>query len=214
VVATGMDGASIAAIEPAPRRISARQAAAEAIAEPVYAEPVAVAAPEPEPAYEEEIVLEEIEPVIAQVAAEPAAAPQVAPPKIFEPLRAAAYTPQVAPTPIQAPAAIQAPAPVAAEPDPVVVEAPVRTVARIVDPSVADEEELEPLFANTPHYADDRRQKSGGWLSLFGRPRHDQTHAPTASGGGAQPALQLAHEEPVEDADDLEIPSFLRRLAN
>ncbi len=211
VVATGMDGASIAAIEPAPRRISARQAAAEAIAEPVMAEPMAVAAPEPEPLFEDEIVLEDIEPVIAEAAPEPVATPviQPAPPKIFEPLRAAAYAPQPAPTPIQAPT------PVAIEPDPVVVEAPVRTVARIVDPSVAEEEELEPLFANAPHYADDRRHKSGGWLSLFGRPRHDQTHAPAASaGGGAQPALQLAQEEPSEDADDLEIPSFLRRLAN
>jgi cell division protein FtsZ len=84
----------------------------------------------------------------------------------------------------------------------------------IVDPSVASEED-ELLFPAT-HYADERRHKSG-WMSLFGRPRQE------ASGGramaarstsSAQPAL-----EPLEDADahereDLEIPSFLRRLAN
>ena len=52
------------------------------------------------------------------------------------------------------------------------------------------------------------------WLSLFGRPRHD-TPAPQArSAGGAQPALEI-HEDPqTEDTEDLEIPSFLRRLAN
>ena len=72
--------------------------------------------------------------------------------------------------------------------------------------------------------------KKAGWLSLFGgRPRQDQGHAgysaPTAApapaaptravagGGGAQPAAQPA-AEPHDSTEDLDIPSFLRRLAN
>ena len=35
-----------------------------------------------------------------------------------------------------------------------------------------------------------------------------------ASRGGAQPAQALEEEAHVEEGDDLEIPSFLRRLAN
>jgi cell division protein FtsZ len=87
----------------------------------------------------------------------------------------------------------------------------VQPIARIVDPAAADAED-EPLFAS-PRYADERPQK-GKWLSLFGRPRHET---------GAQPApprvVQSAVAEPIEEgeaenAEDLEIPSFLRRLAN
>ncbi len=70
--------------------------------------------------------------------------------------------------------------------------------------------------------------RKGGWLSLFGgRPRQDyaaptapqqpqQTPPParaTGGGGGAQPALQQA-PEPHDATEDLDIPSFLRRLAN
>jgi len=72
---------------------------------------------------------------------------------------------------------------------------------------------LEPLFSPSTHYADDRRQKSG-WLSLFGRQRQEPSQPSMSGGGGAQTALQIAPQEPVEDGDDLEIPSFLRRLAN
>ena len=70
----------------------------------------------------------------------------------------------------------------------------VQPIARIVDPSVADEED-EPLFA--PNHYDERRQK-GGWLSLFGRPRPESGGRPAAMAtrptGGAQPAF-----DPVED---------------
>ncbi|MFI4933317.1 MAG: cell division protein FtsZ [Caulobacterales bacterium] len=211
VVATGMDGASIAAIEPAPRRSSFRA--------PVV-EPAPVA--EPEPVLELEPVMAEAAPALdpepqpalaAAVEAEPQ--PEVAPEplilqphaKIFEPLRAAAYGSSMR--------AVEAKT--AEDNSPAIVEAESRPVTRIVDPSVADEEEIEPLFPQN-HYADERRQK-GGWLSLFGRPRHDTPHAslrPTASSGGgsAQTALQAAPEESAEEGEDLEIPSFLRRLAN
>ena len=70
-------------------------------------------------------------------------------------------------------------------------------------------------------------QKKGGWLSLFGgRQRYDApaspapARAPTrpaarASGhGGAQAAAVQAPAEAPEASEDLDIPSFLRRLAN
>jgi cell division protein FtsZ len=102
-------------------------------------------------------------------------------------------------------------APVAAEPAP--------AVTRIVDPAVADADEMdEPLFAEP---AFESRRPRGGFLSLFGgRPRYEQpmqsAPAPRASAarGGAMP---LEAPAPIEEADageDLEIPSFLRRLAN
>ncbi|MGI9169714.1 MAG: cell division protein FtsZ, partial [Caulobacteraceae bacterium] len=88
-------------------------------------------------------------------------------------------------------------------------------IMRIVDPSVADEQD-EPLFG--PNHYDDRRQKGGGWLSLFGRPRQEGAArppvAPTRSGGGAQTALAPVEDVEVDEREDLEIPSFLRRLAN
>ena len=86
---------------------------------------------------------------------------------------------------------------------------------KVVDPSVADEDEAGPLFPEASHYGDERRQKSGGWLSIFGRPRHDTAPAPTMRAtGSAQPAQQPIAQQHAEDPDDLEIPSFLRRLAN
>jgi cell division protein FtsZ len=206
VVATGMDGASIAAIEPAPRRSSMRAVAAEAAAE-AAAELVLDAEPaQLEPVAAVEPLMEEVQPVIAEAAPEPTPITQPSHPKIFEPLRAAAYG---APA-----AAVEATPAAIAHPEPVIAEPEVRPVARIVDPSVADDEaELEPLFAHSPHYADERRQKSG-WLSLFGRPRQEPSQPTMSAGGGAQAALQVAPPEPVEEGDDLEIPSFLRRLAN
>jgi cell division protein FtsZ len=118
---------------------------------------------------------------------------------------------------------------VAAEPPPVI---------RIIDPSVEDDgagaygggsygAELgrsgyDARRAGPAPLNSEPRQK-GGWLSLFGgsRPRDEaplgQTRSPApmrsaAGGGSAQPAPQPS--EPQNAADDLEIPSFLRRLAN
>ncbi|MFI4974015.1 MAG: cell division protein FtsZ [Caulobacterales bacterium] len=211
VVATGMDGASISAIEPQPRRIdaAARRAALEPTPE-VVIEPVpeTVAEPEPIAAMEAAPAMEELEPAVLE---EPAAEPDVIihtpQPKVFEPLRAAEYMKGAPAAKVEQPDLNLQPAPDKADSD-------ARPVARIVDPAVADEEDLEPLFP-AQHYADDRRQK-GGWLSLFGRPRHDNpTQASaTRSGGGAQPAVQVVAEEQPEETEDLEIPSFLRRLAN
>ena len=176
VVATGMDGASIAAIDTLqPRRHEAPIAVREAEA----AKPAPVEA--------------DFEPAYAKAPAfEPAAAPQP------EPVMAAAAVaqPDFGFEPAAKPASV------------------VQVVPRIVDPAVAEADD-EPLFAS-PHYGDERRQK-GGWLSLFGRPRQEspqQRQAPARSGGGGQAAMEPLDEADIEDRDDLEIPSFLRRLAN
>jgi len=106
-------------------------------------------------------------------------------------------------------------------------------VIRIIDPSVDDDNAdaygsglsrsgYDARRAGPAPLNNEPRQK-GGWLSLFGgsRPREEtplgQTRAPAparsaVAGGSAQPAPQQA--EPQDSADDLEIPSFLRRLAN
>ncbi|WP_091740501.1 cell division protein FtsZ [Phenylobacterium immobile] len=172
VVATGMDGASIAAIEP---KIERRPLTAPPLrAETRSFEPVAgaVAASAPH-AYQEE-------------QADFFSAPEAAP--------------------------------LAAAPEP--------ELARIVDPAV-EEAGDQPLFAE-PAY-DQRRQRSG-FLSLFGgRPRYDAPPAAraaptpppaqpaplaTAQRGGPQAAQLVQPETQAEITEDLEIPSFLRRLAN
>jgi cell division protein FtsZ len=180
VVATGMDGASIAAIDTLqPRRRDAPILVQDGVGPAPAQAPVEA---DYEPAYAKSPVAE---PAFARVAeAEPAmASATIAQPDFgFEPAAKPAVVAQVVP--------------------------------RIVDPAVAEKED-EPLFAS-PHYGDERRQK-GGWLSLFGRPRHEspqQRPAPARSGGGAQAALDPLDDAGIEDRDDLEIPSFLRRLAN
>ncbi len=177
VVATGMDGASIAAIDTLqPRRRetpivvqdyeSPSPAPAESDFEPAYA-------------YAKTSISEPA--TVRPVEAEPVLASVGQPDFGFEP---------------------------AAKPAPVV-----QVVPRVVDPAAAEPED-EPLFAS-PHYGDDRRQK-GGWLSLFGRPRGEtpQRPAPLRSSGGAQPSAEPMEDADIEDREDLEIPSFLRRLAN
>jgi cell division protein FtsZ len=176
VVATGMDGASIAAIEPklerrpmtAPPLLAPERQTAEAepAAEPAYA---ATAAAKPELALAADAAEEEQPDLYA--------------------------------------------APTAAAP-PVVVQ----PVTRIVDPAV-DEADDEPLFAQ-PAY--EERRPRGGFLSIFGaRPRYDASPSaaapvqrPTVSRGGALAAEAAAPEEEAQHGEDLEIPSFLRRLAN
>jgi cell division protein FtsZ len=192
VVATGMDGASIAAIEPKIERRSL-------MAEPLRAT-VTPRAVEPAPV--------EIEPVAASVAAEVPtfghAADEEEQPDIFARPAAPDIEAQVA-----AAAASVEPAP----------------IARIVDPEAAEpgDERDEPLFGES---AFEPRKPRGGFLSIFGgRPRFEapqpqQPAQPVARApqpapvrGGAQP-LEAAAPEEAEQNEDLEIPSFLRRLAN
>jgi cell division protein FtsZ len=178
VVATGMDGASIAVIEPQVRR------------QPMTAPPMRVPEPALAPTAEAAAVAEAL-------AAEPA---------------------------LTLGAEDEEQGDLYAAPEPVLAAAPVEPVitppvTRIVDPAVAEADD-EPLFA-PPTY--EERKPRGGFLSLFGaRPRYDapQPQAaapqarPAAVRGGAQPVEAAAPEEEAQAGEDLEIPSFLRRLAN
>ena len=207
VVATGMDGPSIAAIEPKterrplqapPLRMPERQAAPPLVAstpEParsIYATPAAQVARAPEPA--------------PYMAPEPAAPSYQA--EAIEEQADLYAAPAPEPTrvePVITPAAHVA-APIA----------PAQPMTRIVDPMAAEEED-EPLFGETV-FEDRRPQKSGGFLSLFGnRARYEApAAAPRAAAGrgGALPAEAPMEHEQAETQEDLEIPSFLRRLAN
>ncbi len=195
VVATGMDGASIAAIEPQ------RTTRVNATAKPLI---VDQAPPAPAPAYEAPVA-QAPEPVASFASPEP----ELIQPRVSleaEQADLAFEAPEPAPTFAAAPA-----------PEPV-IQAPVqRTV--IVDPLVDEQEDIDtPLYAE-PHYGDSRQQRKG-FLSLFGgRPQQQQPRfdggAPRAMGRGGAAAQPQAVEEPqVDDSEDLEIPSFLRRLAN
>jgi len=179
VVATGMDGASIAAIEPQVQRRP-------------------LAAPQP---------LRVDEPAAAPVAAAAAVA------------QALAAEPALTLT-----AEDEEQGDLYAAPEPLLAAAPAepsitQPVTRIVDPAVAEADD-EPLFA-PPTY--EERKPRGGFLSLFGgRPRYDAPPAqatapqmrPAPVRGGAQPVEAVAPEEEAQQGEDLEIPSFLRRLAN
>ena len=149
VVATGMDGASMAAIEPNLDRSHMTPQAAEIDFEPANA-PV-------EPAYE---------PVMAAAMA----APQVG--FTFEDTASVVS---------------------------------LQPVAR----AAADDELMFPAT----RFGEDRRQK-GGWLSLFGGRRAESPTAPGRAMTQAQPAPEAYEEEEDAVDEDLEIPSFLRRLAN
>jgi cell division protein FtsZ len=179
VVATGMDGASMAAIEPYQERSSRPAATANS------------AAPAPVPEVE-----------LAYVAAEAATASQSPQPHLFDVDARAAAAAEPAPEPA-ASARGEAPPPASGKP----------SVIRIVDPSVADEED-KPLFPPPPY--GDRRQRNG-WRSLFGRPPRQDPPARSGPGwptSNAQLAAEPMEDEDAHDNADLEIPSFLRRLAN
>ena len=195
VVATGMDGASIAAIEPKverrpmapPLRVAESRPMAYAPTQPsepvrsIYATPAA----------------QSLAPRYAETVTPPVAvATYAAPEPAFDEVQADLYA---------------EPVEVRREPQ-ITPAAQSQPVTRIVDPMVAEDED-EPLFGEEV-FEDRRPQRSGGFMSLFGsRPRYDAPAArPMASRGGALPA-----EVPVEQTqaqEDLEIPSFLRRLAN
>jgi cell division protein FtsZ len=138
--------------------------------------------------------------------------------------RSAAEVAPAAAQPVTALYQAPAPEPVMAreeqQPDlyaPVAV-APAPMVTRIVDPAVGEDmADDEPLFAEPSL---ESRKPRGGFLSLFGgRQRYEPplpAHAPRASAsrGGALPVEAPAPIEEPDVGEDLEIPSFLRRLAN
>jgi cell division protein FtsZ len=198
VVATGMDGASIAQIEPKP-------VSRNTTAQPLIAE-TRPAAPQPAPA------------------PAPTTADTTRPGMRYEP------RPIERPAQAPAPVASYAPEPVYEEPapvveaqedlhfeEPVMEAAPAPRVTRIVDPMVADATDEEPLYSET--YEDRRTQKSGGWMSLFGGGRQQRYEQQPAAQqprqtGSARPQLQPLDQPTADEGEDLEIPSFLRRLAN
>jgi cell division protein FtsZ len=195
VVATGMDAGAQAAIEP------------KAAAPEVQRAPIIQARP-------------------VQPAPQSAAAATPAPTlPLVEPARPepAVVQPQVQPQPA------------------IAAEAP-RTI-RIVDPAAAEDgDELyivpprepqieQPRIYSRPAATEVRRptpstplpdpriapEPKRGLMSLFGGRRQDAPHQPhppqRSSNGGAQPAV-FSEPEAAEAHEDLEIPSFLRRLAN
>lgn len=211
VVATGMDGGAMSALEPRSFRsvtAAGRKAAAEKSA----------AAFEP---------MAEEEPAVAAFAA-----PELeAEPALFEAPAAAA--PAESAWMFDAPAE---PAPVAAiQPDLIEADFYEAKIEPMVAASVEDEPHADgPLFPDLDH--EDRRPQKGGWLSLFGggRPRYETPPAP-ARDHGREPAKDFARERPAaapvaqartvasaqlaeepkgDEGEDLNIPSFLRRLAN
>ena len=206
VVATGMDGASIAAIEPArPQRVNAT------------AKPLIVADLQPASAP----IQAPLQPIAAQSQYETVrpfdpAAYRIPETDLIEPeLTFEAGQADLgfdAPTIRTQPPVITPPAQHTLQ-----METP-RTV--IVDPLVAEDDDIEaPLYAD-PHF-DESRQQRKGFLSLFGGRQQQQQRydgpppVRAAAGRSATAAAPQMMEEPqAEDGEDLEIPSFLRRLAN
>ena len=171
VVATGMDGASIAAIEP---KIERR---------PMTAPP---------------LVAETWSPAMVPIAA-------TAPEEVLEPAMAAMDVAEEQPDLYSAPVL----APLAIEPI-------IRMVEPVAEAKPADEE--EPLFAEPLNEPRPR----GGFLRMFGgRPRYDaaqaaapRTAVPAAPARSSAATAEALPVEAQDTAEDLEIPSFLRRLAN
>jgi len=221
VVATGMDGQSIAAIEPKAPRATTNTAAPLLIKDLPPPQPAPQAQPAttyaaraPQPAT----------PVYSRSTATETSVPQPsAQPASFGDPRRGAY---------EAPVEMTPPAqPTRYEPEeieqgdllgPSSIEAPV--TARVSEDMDSDD---SPMFVDQ-HVNEDHRHKRNGLLSLFGgRPRHepppplrDFRNDPTpvlqarAAAAAAQQTAQPAEDEQLDAAEDLEIPSFLRRLAN
>lgn len=201
VVATGMDGAAMAAIE----------SAARSVAQPVAA-PARAAAPAPAPSLP-------LEPRIETT-------PAYTPPVVAQPAPVLQAQPiQAQPAPAQQPLRIVDPA--AAEDEEDLYLTPVQRDP-IVSPVGGYRSNAAPAVehrrAPPKNPLPDPRlpPEKKGWLSLFGggRAREDldplyEEPAPRSHHvGNGQAAAVKPSAQPQEAADDLDIPSFLRRLAN
>ncbi|UAL09380.1 cell division protein FtsZ [Caulobacter segnis] len=206
VVATGMDGASIAQIEPKP-------VTRNTTTQPLIADTARAPAPQPEPA----------RPTARYEAARPAERPSSAFSSAFAPAPEPAPEPEIvmsAPQP-EPEAELYYDEPAVAE-EPRIAQPAARQVTRIVDPLVDDGAvSEEPLFPENNYYEERRPQKQGGgFFSMFGggRQRYEQqSSAPQPQARSTQsvrPQLQPIETPQTDDGEDLEIPSFLRRLAN
>jgi cell division protein FtsZ len=212
VVATGMDGASMAAIEPNRGRVNT--SAKPLIAGGMQASPAPEARPVPATA--------SIDVAVEQswaIAGEPRIVEAPRP----EPVTIAGPNPPVAEPRIQSgPGLFEQTAADARQIDyrqsefrqAEVRQPEARTV--IVDPMVDDEVYDDGLSVGQPPEAH-REERRSGWLSLFSgrRPAMDGAPPPARASVGGRPVPQASEETaPEEQGDDLEIPSFLRRLAN
>jgi cell division protein FtsZ len=150
----------------------------------------------------------------------------------------------LAPEPAPVVPTFRTPEPVARAPEPVIHVAEERVLEPIIDPWVEAFEQdhgrpgaVPPpvgqgdLYLDRPAGAaapaeygepvhDERDHRKSGW-SLFGKkPRAQTAYAPSAQAaprGQPQPQLRQTAQpqpDPTGSEDDLEIPSFLRRLAN
>jgi len=209
VVATGMDGASMAAIEPNRGRVNT--SAKPLIAGDMKSGQTGEARPAPVAASTDAVV----EPSWA-IAGEP----RIIEPNRPEPVTIAA--PALAPTAaeLRSQAELGLFEKQGSDLRPVESRQPearqeeARTV--IVDPMVDEEPYDDGLFV-APQPDTYREERKSGWMSLFGgrRPAYEPSppQARAAIGGRAStPPAEAA--APEEQGDDLEIPSFLRRLAN
>jgi cell division protein FtsZ len=219
VVATGMDGQSIAAIEPKPMR-NANTAAA-----PLLIKDLPPPAPIPAPVVT--TASAPMQPIYARSAA-PAERP-AAPAASYGDPRRGAYEPpvQTIASAHEEPVDQYAQGELYAEPAaPEPRYETERPDARAPIDSQIDD---APLFPDRGAIDDHRQQKNGGWLSLFGggRARHeppplrDYRNDPTpvlnaraAAISTSQTAPKIDEEDHADAGEDLEIPSFLRRLAN
>jgi cell division protein FtsZ len=189
VVATGMDGASMTAIEP---KAVNRAGSAPA-------------------------------PLVVETRAPEAAPQQAAVARSFDVDAAPAYGARAEPAPAMA--AYEAAEPRDDSQSNLGFEAPqadvrptiTQPITRIVDPMVEDD---QPLFTQ-PRYEEERRAPKGGFFSMFGggRPRYEEPEmapqpAARATVNGRAAAAPEPMEEQAVEGEDLEIPSFLRRLAN
>jgi cell division protein FtsZ len=218
VVATGMDAGAQVQAEAPVRREPARQPIAQPA--PVAAhQPPSTAAQRAQAAVNRAAETTPVAQAVAPEPQEPTLWPEPARP---EPARAAAPQPVDAPT-------IRIIDPAVEEME---QEGPGH-LARGVQPGYGRAPEARPVpqpQGYAPQRAPEPQRQKGGWLSLFGgrpRPEYGQPmgHQPPAppppvparavGGGGA--AVQAAPQqaaEPHDSTEDLDIPSFLRRLAN
>jgi cell division protein FtsZ len=205
VVATGMDGASMSVIEPRSSRTTAQppplRFADPAVAEPVpnMAQPVSAGPGSAQPVLAPTPAVE--------MPAETAIFNDLssASPNFLAPEQGDLLTSSSEPA-----AQIEA----LVEPSPAIrpYEAPVK---KIVDPSVAGDDDADAIFPN-PIAASPPQSRSSGFR-LWGQKRPTRMDPPpvvaSPRAGGALP-VESPSEAPAPEGDNLEIPTFLRRLAN
>jgi cell division protein FtsZ len=108
---------------------------------------------------------------------------------------------------------LDAPEPVSTRSEPVITPQRAYAAPEARRPTSAPATPAAPLEEPALSIGEDRR--GGGWRSLFGsRPRTEAAPAPIPRNQGQARTAWQAEPETAETGDDLEIPSFLRRLAN